>query len=281
MSVLLLATCKSLKLLNYRALNERDARLWFPVSCLLVLMIYTGSKAIQFLPISLFTIFKNVTIILIAVGDVIMFNGTVTGLMVVSFLLMILSSVLGGYNDLSFNLIGYCWMIVNCLSCAAYVLFMRKCIKLVNFKDFDTVYYNNLLSVPLMIACSWLIEDWSTFRENYFNGGALEMHRNSLFAGILVSSISAFAISYSTAWAIRVTTSTTYSMVGALNKLPIAISGIIFLPSERNVSLGNLSSIAMAFLSGIVYSVAQVRLAAAKKKKEEGMLLHSSANSKV
>lgn len=49
-------------------------------------------------------------------------------------------------------------------------------------------------------------------------------------------------------------------MVGALNKLPIAISGIIFFPSERNVNPGNIASIAIAFFSGIVYSYAQIRL---------------------
>lgn len=33
------------------------------------------------------------------------------------------------------------------------------------------------------------------------------------------------------------------SMAGALNKLPIAVSGILFLPSEKHVSVLNLSSI--------------------------------------
>lgn len=59
-------------------------------------------------------------------------------------------------------IIGYFWMIFNCLSSAAFVLYMRKRIKLTNFKDFDTVYYNNLLSIPLLLAPSLLLEDWST-----------------------------------------------------------------------------------------------------------------------
>ena len=35
-------------------------------------------------------------------------------------------------------------------------------------------------------------------------------------------------MSYASAWCVRTTSSTTYSMVGSLNKLPIAISGIVF-----------------------------------------------------
>ncbi|RUS12631.1 hypothetical protein BC938DRAFT_478634 [Jimgerdemannia flammicorona] len=45
---------------------------------------------------------------------------------------------------------------------------------------------------------------------------------------MVFSGVSAFAISYTSAWCVRVTSSTTYSMVGALNKLPIAASGMIF-----------------------------------------------------
>lgn len=59
------------------------------------------------------------------------------------------------------TMIGYFWMAINCLSSASFVLYMRKRIKLTNFKDFDTVYYNNLLSIPLLLLPSLLLEDWS------------------------------------------------------------------------------------------------------------------------
>jgi GDP-mannose transporter len=58
-------------------------------------------------------------------------------------------------------MLGYFWMAVNCISSASFVLYMRKRIKLTNFKDFDTVYYNNLLSIPLLLIPSLLLEDWS------------------------------------------------------------------------------------------------------------------------
>lgn len=57
--------------------------------------------------------------------------------------------------------LGYFWMAMNCLATAAFVLYMRKRIKLTNFKDFDTVYYNNLISIPLLIIPSFIFEDWS------------------------------------------------------------------------------------------------------------------------
>ena len=55
-------------------------------------------------------------------------------------------------------------------------------------------------------------------------------------------------ISWSTAWCIRVTSSTTYSMVGALNKLPLALSGMLIF-KEKATFLNGLA-ICIGFFGG-------------------------------
>ncbi len=37
---------------------------------------------------------------------------------------------------------------------------MRKRIKLTGFKDWDSMFYNNLLSIPVLLVFSLLVEDW-------------------------------------------------------------------------------------------------------------------------
>ena len=118
-------------------------------------MIYTSTKALRFLSIPVYTIFKNLTIILIAYGEVLWFGGAVSSIALLSFGLMVLSSLVAAWADIKHALeshgtstkanteiatlnAGYIWMMVNCLSTAAYVLGMRKRIKLTNFKDFDS-----------------------------------------------------------------------------------------------------------------------------------------------
>ena len=122
-------------------------------------MIYTSTKALQYLSIPVYTIFKNLTIILIAYGEVLWFGGSVTGMALFSFGLMVLSSVIAAWADIQHALqnfgghesdvasakistlnAGYMWMMFNCLCSAAYVLGMRKRIKLTNFKDFDSMW---------------------------------------------------------------------------------------------------------------------------------------------
>lgn len=153
-------------------------------------MIFTSAKALQYISIPTYTIFKNLTIILIAYGEVLWFGGSVTGLALLSFGLMVLSSIVSAWADISAAVgdyastphqaatelaslnAGYIWMLLNCLSSATFVLSMRKRIKLTQFSDFDSIhsfrsdtdllamFYNNLLSIPILIIASFAFEDW-------------------------------------------------------------------------------------------------------------------------
>ena len=38
---------------------------------------------------------------------------------------------------------------------------MRKRIKATGFKDWDSMFYNNLLSIPVLLVFSVIAEDWS------------------------------------------------------------------------------------------------------------------------
>jgi GDP-mannose transporter len=116
------------------------------------------------------------------------------------------------------------------------------------------MYYNNLLTIPVLIVSSLLVEDWSS--PNLARNFPVET-RYSLFVGMIYSGLAAIFISYCSAWCIRVTSSTTYSMVGALNKLPIAISGLIFFSAP--ITVGSVSAIFLGFVSGIVYAWARIR----------------------
>jgi len=284
---------KRIGIISFRDFDSKDAKAWFPISFLLVSVIYTGSKSLQYLSIPVYTIFKNLTIILIAYGEVIWFGGRVTGLTLVSFLFMVLSSVIAAWSDVGDALaagdpavaegvawglssvtkvlsklnIGYFWMLINCLTSAAYVLTMRKRIKATGFSDWDSMFYNNLLSIPVLAVFSLIAENWTS--ENLTRNFP-EDTRNILLFAIAFSGAAAVGISYTTAWCVRVTSSTTYSMVGALNKLPVAASGMIFFGDP--VTTGSVSAVSVGFFAGLVYAVAKNNQKKAESATQQGII---------
>ncbi|GHJ90184.1 hypothetical protein NliqN6_6586 [Naganishia liquefaciens] len=291
--VSLVYVAKKMRVIDFRDFDMKDAKIWFPISALLVSVIYTGSKSLQYLSIPVYTIFKNLTIILIAYGEVIWFGGHVTSLTLVAFALMVGSSIVAAWSDISTSLNamasvveavdpvtgaeipfvpksmlgsingGYFWMASNCIFSAAYVLAMRKRIKLTGFKDWDSMFYNNLLCIPILVVASVLLEDWGS--ENLNLNFPAEARGFLLFA-MAFSGAAAVFISYSTAWCIRTTSSTTYSMVGALNKLPVAASGMIFFGDP--VNFGSVSAVGTGFIAGLVYAIAKQSQSKADKARQ-------------
>jgi len=124
------------------------------------------------------------------------------------------------------------------------------------------MYYNNLLTIPVLILCSLVAENWSS--DNMQLNFPVES-RNSLFIGMIYSGLAAIFISYCSAWCIRVTSSTTYSMVGALNKLPLAICGLIFFSAP--ITVGSVSAIILGVFSGLVYAWAKIRQSQVNKSR--------------
>ncbi|RDB20876.1 GDP-mannose transporter [Hypsizygus marmoreus] len=280
---------KQMGIISIRKFDLQDAQAWFPISALLVSVIYTGSKSLQYLSIPVYTIFKNLTIILIAYGEVIWFDGRVTELAFTSFIFMVISSIIAAWTDISTALadslpgvrssgqvinvvhglnIGYFWMLVNCLTSAGYVLAMRKRIKVTGFSDWDSMFYNNLLCIPVLALCSIVLEDWGT--KNLSRNFPSET-RTFLLMAITFSGAAAVGISYTTAWCIRVTSSTTYSMVGALNKLPVAASGMLFFGDP--VTPGSVSAVGVGFFAGLIYSVAKNNQKNADHRKEADTII--------
>lgn len=265
--ILTIQTLKITGVINFRDFRKDEAKKWIPVTVLLVGMIYTATKALRYLSIPVYTIFKNLAIIFIAYGEKLVFGNKVTSLALLSFGLMIFSSIIAAWADISHALdthadasshvaslnAGYAWMLSNCFCNALFVLTMRKRIKVTGFKGYDTTFYNELLAIPILGASSILTEDWSSAN---INANFPPESRFSVFFAIVLSGFCAVFISYTSAWCVRVTSSTTYSMTGALNKLPLAISGLIFF--DAPVTLASVSAIFFGFVSGIVYALAKI-----------------------
>lgn len=141
--------------------NPREG---FPISLLLIALIYTGSKALQYLSVPVYTIFKNMAIIVTAYAEMLWFGGSsVSRMTLFSFGLMVLSSIVAAWADIQHALTaststtqahssistlnaGYTWMAINCFCAAAFTLSLRKKIKVLGFKDLDSMYLQRNLS---------------------------------------------------------------------------------------------------------------------------------------
>lgn len=110
----------------------------------------------------------------------------------------------------------------------------------------ESVYFTSLLSMPILILMSLSFDKYSNIRIS-------EAH--ILF--IFLSAFTAYLTSFSTAWAVKKLSSTSYSMVGALNKLFLSASGFIIF--NENYDNKKVISLLIGVLSASVYSIDSIK----------------------
>lgn len=82
-----------------------------------------------------------------------------------SFFLILSSSVLSVFSEANIEQRGLIWLIINCCATSVYVLHLKASLMRVKLKNFDTVFYNNLMSIPICLALSVVFDNWGRFME--------------------------------------------------------------------------------------------------------------------
>ncbi len=231
--------------------DKKVALQWLPVNVFFVAMLSTGFLSLKHLNVPMVTIFKNLTNVGIMWGEWKFHGAYVSTGAIVSCAIMILGAVLAAANDITFSAVGYFWMVMNCLCTAGYVLYMKHATQTVRLPKFGMVFYNNLLSLPILLTVAALRGEYHAF----FATPALHTAPYltlSLYAGMV-----GFFLNLATLWCVSNNSATTYAVVGALNKIPLALLGwFLFKTPITNKALVFLS---MSMCGGFLYTYTKLR----------------------
>ncbi|KAA0149908.1 hypothetical protein FNF31_07115 [Cafeteria roenbergensis] len=217
----LMLVSKRLGVLQFKALSKASLQLWFPVNIFFTLMLYTSFESLKRLHVPSVTIFKNVTNIVIAAGAWWWFGEKVNLYVGLSLGMVVLGALLAGATDLSFDLEGYTWMAINCVSTAAYVLLLLA---------------TGIGEIPDGITSP-------------------ELTAPAFIAALALSGCVGFALNLTSLWCVSETSATTYSMVGALNKIPLAVLGTLLFGAPMDARSGTM--VAFGLAAGMVYAYAK------------------------
>lgn len=246
-------------LIKLEPFNLKVARVWVPVNIIFVAMIGSSFWALQLLNVAMVTVLKNLTNIITAAGDYYFYKRTYNAGVWACMALMVLSAFCGAATDLTFNGRGYFWQLVNCCCTAGYSLYLRGAMDRISnytsngkrLDELSMVYYNNLLSLPFILALMGISGELNTFYKepDLYNFNFLVV---AAFSGVL-----ALGISFTSIWFIGTTTPTIYSLVGALNKVPLAFIGLFLFHAPWSAQ--NLASISVGLMAGVVFGFAKSR----------------------
>ncbi|KAI5159508.1 GDP-mannose transporter [Nematocida ausubeli] len=236
---------------SFKAASISTVSPWIFSAVSLSIMIYSGLEANARLSISLFTVLKNLTIPIIAVHDALFNSYKISMLTLLSFILIVVSSFLGAYSTDkkkkdSISALGITWMALNCFSSAAYVIRFNQLIRTTQTSSIVAAWAVNILAFPLILFCFAFegMRDLKTV-------GVKEM------LIIALSGIATCCIAVSNAHAAYTFSTTTIAVINALNKLPIAASGVVF-GFETAGRSSKWISILLGVASSILYAASRM-----------------------
>ncbi|EFJ42785.1 hypothetical protein VOLCADRAFT_66734 [Volvox carteri f. nagariensis] len=252
-AVLLLKILDFVGILHLEPMRWEVIKMWIPVNVIFVLMNASGFYALMSVSAGMFTVLKNLSNLLTILGDWYFFDKTYSWQVWACLGLMILSAAMGGWTDLSFSPSGYAWQLVNCVFTAAYSLHLSSVVRAVStprrLSELSMVYYNNVLSVPLLMLLSVAfgeparLRNYALLRDPEFN------------LVVLMGALLGFGVSFASIWCMSRTSATIYSLTGSMNKVVVAVAGMWYFAEPASAT--NVLSIAMGLLAGFLFVFAK------------------------
>jgi len=248
------------------AFRVRTCILWLPVNIFFLTMLYSGFITLNKVSVSLVSVCKNVTNVFTTMGDRLLFGEPVSLRVIFALMLMILAAYIGAADELyinndEFNVVAAIAMSVNCLSTSAYGLQIKMSQKKTKLSPYGCTFYNALAATP--ICFFWTL---STGELQQFISHPGLTEPRFLFS-LIMSSLIGFGIGFSVFWCISATSPTTYAMVGAANKIPLSLMGIVLF--SEPITVPRVLFISVGLLAGIVYAHAKALLKEQSAKKND------------
>ena len=239
-----------MKWVEYPNFNFNTAKLWAPVNILFCGMLFTGMASLQHNSVPMVTVFKNITNIVVSIGDYYFFGTKVEFLVIMAFGVMLGGAVLAANNDTYMSPQGIFWMAANCLSTAGYILYMKFATKTVKLSKFGMVFYNNVLCTVFLLPVTMYNGEMNRFLRTKTIHTLDYFFKNS-FAGFV-----GFFLNFASLNCVSNTGPTTYAIIGSLNKIPIAILGFVLF--DDKITPQTWIFIGISMCGGFLFSFAKI-----------------------
>lgn len=229
--------------------GSQDLRKIFLLSLIFAGMLYTNMNAISNLSVPTLIVFKNAGIALTLYMDWYVNSQVITNKSVICVFILVYSAILSGRHDLDFNIAGLFWVLTNSALQTSFSIFSKHIQQKHSISPIHLSVLNNaftcvILSVLFIPTCE---RCWITLEEEF-----LHMKQTTKI-NLIASAFIGILFGPCTFWCIAKTSPSHVSILGALNKIPLAIiSSLIF---QTQITQSGWFYIGVNLLSALIYVV--------------------------
>lgn len=260
-SIILLESMRVTGQIQYPALSYQHAYHTLPLALSFVGMVLTGLAALMYLNIPMYNSLRRLTTLLTMLGEYYALGLTESRSIYYSVVLMVGGAMVAGYTDLNYNSMGYFLVLLNCIFTAVYLLFIAKFGKM-GLNSFGLMYYNNILSLPVVVAICYYTNDFHNVWYNYPH-----LFEPSFIICFLFQSVLAFLLNYSIFLCTNVNSALTTSVTGQIKNIATTAVGFFTFSNNDKYDMYNVFGIILGVYASGYYSYIKYRESELKSHK--------------
>lgn len=244
-SVALITVARAFGLTNAGRLELGLSRaIALPCACF-VAFIFTNAQALRHLSLPVLTVWKSLGPLAVTLAEAAVFRQRFPSQVYAAMALVAFSALVTARFDIEFSPVGYAWAAANVAANVAYLISLRVCLKGSRASSLEKTFHSNLLSLLLIVPLSIAFREVPlVIRALYLKSSAFQMCY--VLSGALTTAVCASAF-----WTIQLTSGSTMSFIGGMNKIPIVI--ISYLVFGDRVSTMGWFGVSLGIVAGIVF----------------------------
>ncbi|XP_050730101.1 UDP-N-acetylglucosamine/UDP-glucose/GDP-mannose transporter-like isoform X1 [Eriocheir sinensis] len=246
-TVLVLFTAKKLHVVDYPSFSlEIIPKIW-PLPLLYVGNLIFGLGGTKRLSLPMFTVLRRFSILFTMIGEKLLLGVNPPLTVQLTVYMMILGSIIAAVNDLSFDIIGYFFVLTNNVFTAGTGVYVKKKLESKELGKYGLLFYNSLFMLPFATVFCWINDD---FLKTWEYDGWSDPAFVSQF---LVSCFMGFVLMYSVMLCTQFNSALTTTIIGCLKNIFVTYLGMM-IGGDYVFSFYNFVGLNISIVGSIIYS---------------------------
>ncbi|XP_042211921.1 UDP-N-acetylglucosamine/UDP-glucose/GDP-mannose transporter-like isoform X1 [Homarus americanus] len=263
-TILVLFIAKRLKAVDFPSLSLDVVNKIWPLPLIYVGNLIFGLGGTKRLSLPMFTVLRRFSILFTMIGEKFLLGVNPPLSIQLTVYTMILGSIIAALNDLSFDAVGYFFVLTNDLFTAGNGVYVKKKLESKELGKYGLLFYNSLFMLPFAAIFCW-------FNGDLDKALAYDGWSDVLFImQFIMSCIMGFILMYSVMLCTQFNSALTTTIIGCLKNIFVTYLGMI-IGGDYVFSMYNFLGLNISVGGSIVYSWITFRQKETPKSEEKSL----------